>query len=109
VQVIARVRGLATGPRIVVGQETVQQVGIVRVTARVRGPAIGPRIVAEVAAIALEIEAYRQDQTVVLGAALSAAQAAVLAMHARAVREAHRAWEAPAAVVRVAVGEGGNQ
>jgi hypothetical protein len=90
-------------------QGTVHQVGIVQVTAPVRGPATGPRIVAEVEAIALEIEVYRQDQTAVLGEALSAARAAVLAVHARAVREAHRAWEAPAAVVRVAVGEGGNQ
>jgi hypothetical protein len=107
VPVTARVQGLATGPRIVARQGTVQQV--VQVTARVLGQATGPRIVAEVAAIALEIEMYRQDQTAVLGEALSAAQAAVLAVHARAVREVYRAWEAPAAVVRVAVGEGGNQ
>jgi len=90
-------------------QGTVRQVGIVRVTARVRGAATGQEIVAQVAAIASEIEVYRQDQTAVLGETLSAAQTAVLAVHARAVREVHRAWEAPAAVVRVAVGEGGNQ
>ena len=68
----------------------------------------------EVVAIGLEIEVYRQDQTAVLREALSAAQAAVPAAHARAVRGAHRAWEAPEAVVRVAAvrvaagEEGGN-
>jgi len=107
VQVIARAQGPATGLRIVEGQETVEQVRIAEAIARVLGPATGPRTV-EVAAIALEIEVSRQDQTAVPGEMLSAAPAAVLAVHERAVREAHRAWEAPAAVVRVAaVGEGG--
>jgi len=91
-------------------QGTVEQVGIVEVIAPVRGPATGARIVEKVAAIALAIEVYRQDQTAPLGEVLSVAQATALAVHARAVREVHRAWEAPAAVVRAAaVGGGGNQ
>jgi len=82
----------------------------VEVIARVQEPATGPRIAVEVVATGLEIEVYRQDQTAVLREARSAAQAAAPAAHARAVRGAHRAWEAPGvAVVRVAAGEeGGN-
>jgi len=106
VEVIGPARGPAIGPRIVEGQGTVEQAVIVEVIGPVRGPATEPRIV-EVGEIALEIEVFRQDQTAVLGGALSATQAAVLAVHARAVREAQQAREAPAAVARVVAGEGG--
>ena len=73
------------------GRGTVERVEIVEAIARVREPATGPRIVEEVAETGLEIEVYRLDQTAVLRETRSAAQAALLAAHARAVREAHRA------------------
>jgi len=93
VEALVIVEGLGTIERVVIveGLGTIEPVGTVEVIARVQEPATGPRIAVELVAIGLEIEVYRQAQTAVLREALSAAPAAVPAVHARAVRGAHRA------------------
>src|SRR5215469_5288622 len=91
VEALVIVEGLGTIERVVIveGLGTIERVGTVEVIARVQEPATGPRV--ELVAIGLEIGACRQAQTAALREALSAAQAAVPAVHARAVRGAHRA------------------
>jgi Protein of unknown function (DUF2950) len=88
---------------IVEGLGTVEQVGIVEVIAQVRGPATGQRIVEAVAAIALAIEVFRQDQTAcrkMLRTLLLVVVFGIAAALPRAVPQSGKASSAPSPVAQ---------